>query len=132
MSLLPQLHFHIKWWINFLQNLPFHLHRRIQKDKESPFLCEWYSQVLCFPLSSNFILYFPPIVIFCSSLSLRISKETPSKIPSIIIIFVCFYFSLNSKEKKRKNNLLGGESNPGQPGDSRLYLTTILPKISHY
>ena len=28
-------------------------------------------------------------------------------------------------------NLLGGESNPGQPGDSRLYLTTILPKITY-
>ena len=32
--------------------------------------------------------------------------------------------------KKNKKDLLGGESNPGQPGDSRLYLTTILPKIS--
>ena len=35
-------------------------------------------------------------------------------------------------KKRTKNNLLGGESNPGQPGDSRLYLTTILPKISHF
>ena len=32
--------------------------------------------------------------------------------------------------RRNKKNLLGGESNPGQPGDSRLYLTTILPKIS--
>ena len=36
------------------------------------------------------------------------------------------------KKGETKNNLLGGESNPGQPGDSRLYLTTILPKISHF
>ena len=32
----------------------------------------------------------------------------------------------------QKKDLLGGESNPGQPGDSRLYLTTILPKISYF
>ena len=41
-------------------------------------------------------------------------------------------FDLKKRKEKDKNNLLGGESNPGQPGDSRLYLTTILPKISHF
>ena len=35
-------------------------------------------------------------------------------------------------QQKKQKDLLGGESNPGQPGDSRLYLTTILPKISYY
>ena len=39
---------------------------------------------------------------------------------------------LRPNKKNNKKHLLGGESNPGQPGDSRLYLTTILPKISHF
>ena len=54
---------------------------------------------------------------------------------AVIVWWVrCYFFTYTKKTKERETNkkdLLGGESNPGQPGDSRLYLTTILPKISH-